>query len=504
VVVDPNLRPAIYISYATDEAQETGASREAIVDRLETALTTAGYRVRRDKRDLAYKDRISEFMAEMGRADCIVVVLSDKYLKSPFCMGELLDIYRHHHFRERIFPIVLPDVTLNRLPGRLLYVRYWHDECANIEREMQAIAPALLSTSGSHREAEKYRDIAQHIDALLTYLADMNSQTPQDLEVNDFAALKQAIAARIQHLAAQDLPPISPDVDQAVRQMQASYSQHVRQAIGAVLKRVRMQPLVAQLLQAVGHAVAPEDVLVPQHGPCDVAVAIDHLHQAAHTCLQALADQHAHATADVATGAIQILGWLTLLAVSDVWVQQRLSEPIPEAHFQQFWDAEYIALALETAAGTEIVEARLSRRHAALQLREDGFTLYSPHQMGPGDLEVGLDTRDAYEELERLLWKKVFKTDVPRQLSAFQREELQATLRLRFRRGESYYFLLHSSHAVAAARNTALLRDLRAQFPYLGTFIIGMPTGEQVIVMREAQLTPLIRDFLLMAREYTQ
>jgi hypothetical protein len=509
-MADAAPRPAIYISYATDEPQETEPSREAIVNRLEVVLEAEGYRVQRDKRVLAYKDRISEFMAEMGRADCIVVVLSDKYLKSPFCMEELLDIYRHDHFRERIFPIVLPDVTLNR--PRLRYVRYWQKECANIEREMRAIAPALLSTSGSHQEAEKYRDIAQHIDKLLRYLADMNSRTPQDLETNDFAVLKQAIAARVRELqkAATPPDPLSPalrppDVDQAVQQIQAAYMQHVRQAIGIVLKRARMQPLAAQLQQAARHTVAPEDVLIPQHGSCAVEAAVDHLHQATHSCLQELADQHAHASTEVATGAIQILGWLTMLAVSDAWVQQRLREQTPEAHFQQFWDAESITLALETAAGTEIVEARLSRRHAVLQLRDDGFTLYSPHQMGPGDLEVGLDARDAYAELERLLWKKIFKTDAPRTLSAFQREELQATLRLRFRRGESYYFLLHGHHHEAtAAHNTTLLRALRAQCPYLGTFIIGIPTGEQVIVMREVQLTPLLRDFLLMVRDYTR
>jgi len=50
--------------------------------------------------DLGYKGLISEFMQKIRQGDCIVVVVSDKYLKSPFYMYELLEISRNLHFRD--------------------------------------------------------------------------------------------------------------------------------------------------------------------------------------------------------------------------------------------------------------------------------------------------------------------------------------------------------------------------------------------------------------------
>jgi len=193
-------RAAIYLSYARGDAQETGPSHEAIVDRLYASLLADGYNVKRDTMDLGYKGLISAFMQELGRSDCIVVVLSDKYLKSPFCMFELLGISRHHDFHDRICPIVLADARINRLADRLEYVAYWRDELARLDQVIARVGIRDLSASGSWREYETYREITHHADQLLSYLADINSQTPQALAADDFAALKRAIDARLRQV----------------------------------------------------------------------------------------------------------------------------------------------------------------------------------------------------------------------------------------------------------------------------------------------------------------
>jgi internalin A len=93
--VMPSSRPTVYISYAWGDPQETGVSREDIVNQLYETLIREGYNVKRDKMDLEYKGLISQFMADIGRGDCVVVIISDKYLKSPYCMHELLAIYQN-------------------------------------------------------------------------------------------------------------------------------------------------------------------------------------------------------------------------------------------------------------------------------------------------------------------------------------------------------------------------------------------------------------------------
>ena len=47
------------------------------------------YEVIRDKHNLEYKGFISDFIGEIGQGKCVVVAISQKYVRSPFCMFEL-------------------------------------------------------------------------------------------------------------------------------------------------------------------------------------------------------------------------------------------------------------------------------------------------------------------------------------------------------------------------------------------------------------------------------
>ena len=68
-----------------------GREREAFVDQLCASREKKGIKIIRDKTAMRYGDRISKFMSRIARGDRIFVVLSDKYLKSAYCMHELLD-----------------------------------------------------------------------------------------------------------------------------------------------------------------------------------------------------------------------------------------------------------------------------------------------------------------------------------------------------------------------------------------------------------------------------
>ncbi|WP_446375806.1 toll/interleukin-1 receptor domain-containing protein [Coleofasciculus sp. E2-BRE-01] len=50
---------------------------------------------------------IKEFMQRIEKGKCLIVVISDRYLKSPNCMYELVQIVNNGEFDNRIFPIVL-------------------------------------------------------------------------------------------------------------------------------------------------------------------------------------------------------------------------------------------------------------------------------------------------------------------------------------------------------------------------------------------------------------
>ena len=104
-------KPEIFFSYAWGDPNEIGG-REKIVNDLYDALVAGGFTVIRDKNDLRYKGLISGLTQRIGRGKFIVVAISDKYLKSTYCMSELLEIYRRSNsdideLLKKIFPIVL-------------------------------------------------------------------------------------------------------------------------------------------------------------------------------------------------------------------------------------------------------------------------------------------------------------------------------------------------------------------------------------------------------------
>jgi internalin A len=115
-------------------------------------------------------------------------------------MFDLLEIYRHHEFHERICPVVLADARLHAPADRLTYVAHWKTQLTRIEQLIQEVGIQVLSASDSLQKYETYREITSHVDKLVSYLADMNSQAPQLLEANDFATLKRTIDARLQAL----------------------------------------------------------------------------------------------------------------------------------------------------------------------------------------------------------------------------------------------------------------------------------------------------------------
>ena len=108
----------VYISYAW------GGESERIANELDADLKDKGISIIRDKRDLGFKGMIRDFMQQIGRGHAVIVVISDKYLKSPNCMFELVEITRNKDFFDRVFPIVLADADIYNPVNRIRYIKY--------------------------------------------------------------------------------------------------------------------------------------------------------------------------------------------------------------------------------------------------------------------------------------------------------------------------------------------------------------------------------------------
>jgi internalin A len=175
-----------------------------IVNKIDQVLQARGIKIIRDKRDLGYKGSISEFMGRVGRGNCVILVISDKYLRSPNCMFELVEIADGKQFHDRIFPVVLNDANIYDPIKRIEYVKYWEVKRAELAETMKTLDPANLQ--GIREDMDLYDRIRDRVSGLTSTLKDMNTLTPDVHMDSDFSDLYTAIEKRMKEGPAAPAP----------------------------------------------------------------------------------------------------------------------------------------------------------------------------------------------------------------------------------------------------------------------------------------------------------
>lgn len=196
----------IFVSYAWKGASET------LVDQLCAVFAAKDYTITRDKNAMTYKDSIREFMDRIGRGKFIIAVVNDKYMKSEYCMYEAYRMFQSPAFRERVFPIVLPDTDIFSFSGQVAYLKHWQQAYNDLETQYKEIAhtsPTMVAPL-----TERLRDIeatTRFINDFMAAVGDMNVLTSDmHLEAN-FTQLIQAIEDRMEMDEAKEKKAMSED-----------------------------------------------------------------------------------------------------------------------------------------------------------------------------------------------------------------------------------------------------------------------------------------------------
>ena len=179
----------VFLSYAW------GGESERIVNELDASLQAKGILVIRDKRDLGFKGMIRDFMRQFGSGHAVIVVISDKYLRSPNCMVELVEIARNKDMYDRIFPIVLADADIYDPVNRIKYIKHWEDKIKGLDEAMKSVSAANLQ--GMREELDSYDEIRDNVSNLTFFLKDMNTLTAEIQESSNFASLISALEERL-------------------------------------------------------------------------------------------------------------------------------------------------------------------------------------------------------------------------------------------------------------------------------------------------------------------
>lgn len=198
----PGEKPReVYISYAWGDGSEEGKRRAQTVDGLYAALAKDGFLPVRDKEAMRAGDLISAFIRQLTRADLVVTVISDKYLRSWYCMYEIYKIWQRCQSEaeamiQRVVPIVLPEVRIGNVRERLPYLEHWAREAESLEALIRN--PKIKPSAESWEEVRLVREFAHHVDEILVFLQDV--LMPRKLEVhldNGFEAVREALRRRV-------------------------------------------------------------------------------------------------------------------------------------------------------------------------------------------------------------------------------------------------------------------------------------------------------------------
>jgi formylglycine-generating enzyme required for sulfatase activity len=180
----PPTPSQVFVSYAWgDDLTPDGRAREAAVNALCAAAEAHGIAILRDRTALRTGDSIFAFMRRIGAGDRIFVFLSEKYLRSPFCMFELSEIWRTSRqdgpaFLDRVRLYPLPDANYRTPQDWVQWSVYWKDRHDELD--------ALIKQHGSVAGAAVYNRLIQtqkfyaQVSDILALLAD--SVAPRDFE----------------------------------------------------------------------------------------------------------------------------------------------------------------------------------------------------------------------------------------------------------------------------------------------------------------------------------
>ncbi len=183
------MNQQVYISYNWQEDSNEMANQ------LVQAFAAKGIEIIRDKTHTSYKDSIKNFMQQIGQGKCVVVVISDRYLKSENCMFELVEIARNGDFYQRIFPIILPDARIHKAIERLQYIQHWEGRIQELENAMHS--GGLANLQGITDDLNLYNEIRHRIASLTDILKDMKTPNIDLHGQSEFAAMIEAVETKL-------------------------------------------------------------------------------------------------------------------------------------------------------------------------------------------------------------------------------------------------------------------------------------------------------------------
>lgn len=486
----------VYVSYAW------GGESEALVDEIERQLPPE-FRLVRDKNKMRAGDWISRFMQDIGRAERVIVVISEKYLHSVYCMRELLYLYgtsaeERERMMQRIIPLVVGDLACARARDRRKYVKHWAQEHKELDAALNEDGVDAAGEA-DRRELLAIQSFKQHVSDLLAWIADTLMPRGQAVATDGIAAAIQLLRERAPQSAAVAAPfSRQPDPLKTGSQSRSIPDQAVSQITRCL---DATQAYCKALAAKAGlNTQQPKDLAAWLCAPeTNVHAAIRHLRVALAETVELLRGDPP-AIAILKARAKDILGWLVITAVTEGCERE-------DAELAKSWfDGVAFQIPLGRSPCVEVLTARWRGQKAEFDpdrpryaYGENDITPQNFQEMGFDD-PAKLDTTRQVNYVCSLAYKKIYGETVdPNRLSQTQKDELRASLDEEIDvKKRRLHLVIDRNDLDSALDFRAVVNDIRLALPQLHLIIVdsSQPAHDGIFVVPAAQLAAAIQGFL--------
>jgi hypothetical protein len=468
------LTTSVYVSYS--RKAETDSH---IVDKLQAVWKARGIGLldlKIDRQEINYGDSIRAFMDELSKADSVILVLSESYFKSRYCMYELRGIYAQQDFRKRVSPIILRGTPLYEPVAWVKWVRHWEEKEAELDAELKTIRGTNVQSIQS--TLNDYAEFRQLLMSQLSILSDMNALT-QDIHIDtDFEALLDRI---------QPKPSESNPKPRWHRKRDSEFLRIVRSEIKHILDR-RINFEKALRAKVSEELSMTSGDLVEAICQADFKIVTSKvLSPATKSCLAELSTNSTERK-ETWEDAKSLLAWLSLLLVSPEWMAQQENNGMALGFSFE--------IMVKTPIAVEIISCRYRQMQPKFRAKQSKKDVIGEGRIEFPMLETGWTDELALNKLLLEIWLRIFPEEDKRQsLSADDLEALNETLGYYEQTKDYHYYVPVEESIDSPLARLDFRMKLLEKLPAITLIYLKAPSGQPSLLINEQSITTAIRGF---------
>lgn len=194
----------IFLSYCQKDEQLADLIEEKLMPHIREK-----YRISRDIRDVKYKESFRKFMESIREHEYVLMILSDRYMKSVNCMYEMMEVLKDSSYGRKLLFFVISDADKKFFrqdisdsiearvyspEGQTQYILYWQEEQRKLDEQIKRIGDPMYARMQINRKC-RIEKIKLELAEFFEYISDARGLTLEEHIRTEFKEVLEHIAA---------------------------------------------------------------------------------------------------------------------------------------------------------------------------------------------------------------------------------------------------------------------------------------------------------------------